>query len=149
MPQRKNKNIGHTLPAEALGKEFQRKAKEMGVNPHQLSTHVGRAYDTVRKIYNGEEFPSDKTLVKMCQLLDLDIEDMRRILREEKALAKDCIPIEYTETDPILLKVGKNFKYLSDESKLEVLKLARNLADAEISTPNRKLAIAASAKRPV
>lgn len=137
--QRKNKNTGHALPAEALGKEFQRKAKELGVNPHQLSTHVGRAYDTVRKIYNGEEFPSDKTLVKMCELLGLDIEEMRKILREEKALSKDCVPIEYTENDPVLIKIGKNFKYLTEDNKRELLTIARAMADEAISTPKRHI----------
>jgi transcriptional regulator with XRE-family HTH domain len=46
-------------------------------SPTELAEKLEITYDTVRKIYNGEVFPTKGMVDKICEVLKLDYEVMR------------------------------------------------------------------------
>jgi hypothetical protein len=138
---RKNANLEGQKPAHALGLVIETRTREMGLNPRQLSmmipsadnTEGHMAYDTIRKIHNGETFPSDPTLVKICGVLGLDIEELREVSRKARLEAKGGIAIEESLVDPIILSLNKTFRHLTQEQKEFIQFEARQFAKENIS----------------
>jgi DNA-binding Xre family transcriptional regulator len=64
-------------PSNVFTLLMQSAAKDQNIGPYELSAMIALAYETVRKIWNGEEFASKRAVERICEALGLDYEVMR------------------------------------------------------------------------
>lgn len=121
------------IKAYYFPQEIRRRVKELGINPRRLSAMVDSAYDYVRKVYNGENFPGDNLIISLCEALDLDLDTMRNLDRIDRGLAEGMIPLEYTDIDPAHAHIAKFWAHLTTTDKQDLIEMARLKAERNIN----------------
>lgn len=113
-----------SLKSAGVGLVVQKRLTEMNVNPRQLSFEVGGAYDHVRKVYNGEEFPGKALLKKICDFTGLDYKEMLALKEIDKALDKGWVDL-VSKNDSAIVDLNRYWPHLKDDDKQEIINLAR------------------------
>lgn len=117
-------NANEPLKSAGLGIILQKRLSEMKTNPRQLSFELGYAYDHIRKVYNGEEFPGKTLLKKICTFTNLDYEEMLILVEIDKALDKGWVKL-LGEDDSALMDLKRYWSHLKEYDKQEIIDLAR------------------------
>lgn len=112
------------LKSAGVGIVIRKRLLAMEVNPRKLSFELGYAYDHIRKIYNGEDFPSKGLLKKICVFADLNYEEALLLLEIDKALNKGWVEL-LGEDDAALADLRRYWAHLKDHDKQELIDLAR------------------------
>jgi len=115
------------LKSASLGLVLQQKVKEMGSNPRRLSAEIDYAYDHVRKVYNGSEFPGNTLLKKLCTYLKLDYEEMLSLVEADRAFDKGWLDL-VLEEDPAVTDLKRFWPHLTTNDRAEILDLVKTKA---------------------
>lgn len=129
MASRKKKSILITsereLKSPAVAEEVQVAMRARGINPRQFAAQIGKAYDHVRKVYNGEVFPGPNLLNLICKHLDLDPIKMKKLIEIDKAYNKGVVADITGEDDPFIMNVRRYQRNLTNEDQDEILEIIK------------------------
>jgi len=117
--------------------EMQRRMRELGLNSMELARQIGKAYDHVRKVYNGNVFPGPTLLKPVCERLDLDYGAMERLVLADKGVHKGYASA-MTGRDPWINQIEHYVPFLTQQDRLEVLALVKLKASFQMA--ERKIA---------
>lgn len=112
------------LKSASLGLVLQKKLKELNTNPRRFSAQIGYAYDHVRKIYNGSEFPGKTLLKKICDALELNYEEMLALVEADKGFVKGWNELVLDE-DPKITEIKRHWAHLTDNDKQDIMELVK------------------------
>jgi hypothetical protein len=126
-----------TVKAPKLAMRLQARLRELGMNPRQLSAEIQQAYDHVRKVYNGDVFPGPHTLKTLCDYLDLDYEEMDKLVKQDRAMDRGW-ESAVTNKSKTLLKVERLWQELTPYDEEEILTLVTMKANLNIARGSKK-----------
>ena len=113
-----------TLKSDSVAIEFRKRLAELKTNPRRLSAEIDCAYDTVRKVVKGVEFPGPKLLKRMCDYLGLDINLMQELVNLDKAIDKGWVEL-FTDEDPTITELKRYWVHLNANDKEEIIDLVK------------------------
>lgn len=131
-----------TANAQFMG-QFATKISEVmegrGLSVAWLSRELDITYEHVRKICHGLAFPSRYILKDICRLLDLDLEDMQKLVIADKIQNKyGGIPFELAGKTPRFVELERVLPKLTQEQFESLLDMAEGMAKR--NRPTRSLA---------
>lgn len=94
------------------------KMKELGLQPIDVARKVGMQYDTIRKALKGVTFAGNKVLPPICEVLDLNIEDMRVLIKQDKIVNSGGYPVDLMHA--FLLEIADVFDALPRKDQKEI-----------------------------
>jgi hypothetical protein len=95
----------------------------------RLAAKVHMQYDTVRKACGGIAFAGPKVLPPICKELGLDLEQMRKIILEDKMAYKGFVRGDLGSIDRDLVHINETFSNLPNKDKKDVINYIRKLAE--------------------
>jgi hypothetical protein len=120
------------LKSHRFGLVMQNKLEELGTNPRRFSSRLGHAYDTIRKVYNGEVFPGPRLLADICKELNLDYDEMKELVETDRLIDKGWAEKLLNE-DQMITELKVYWEQLGKHDRQDLLDLAK----AKASRPAR------------
>lgn len=96
-----------------------KKMEELGRYPMEMAREAEKAFDPFRKALKGVTPAGPRYLPAICKILGLDLEEMRKLVEEEKLAMKGYVPDDILRDD-ILMQMSDMFTQLSEKDKREV-----------------------------
>jgi predicted transcriptional regulator len=103
---------------------LQKKFNELDLNPYKVAEIMGCAYDHIRKVYNGQDYPGPNLLRNLCDYLKLDYEEMLALVNYDKAIEKGWVDLMLDE-DPQMKKLKQFWKHLTPSDQDEIIDLVK------------------------
>jgi transcriptional regulator with XRE-family HTH domain len=101
----------------------------LGLESIDLSDKTGATYQHIRGIVKGDSFPSPFFLRILCDVLQLDLDEMTKLLAADKIVHKfGGVPELLSGIDPTLMPVERVWKKLKKEQQTELIDRAKQLA---------------------
>jgi hypothetical protein len=120
IPKTPNKH----LRSSRFGLVMQKRLADLKLNPRRFSTYMDHAYDTIRKVYNGETFPGPNLLRDICKELKLDYDEMKELVELDRLIDKGWAETLLNE-DPMITKFKVFWERLDAGDKQDLLDLAQ------------------------
>lgn len=120
------------IKSDSVAMEFRKCLIERGMNARQLSAGIDCAYDTVRKVCKGEEFPGPKLLTKICTFFALDFGLMQELVQLDKAIDKGWVAM-ITDEDPDITEIKRYWSHLSPSCRDEAVAWVKARATQELT----------------
>lgn len=112
------------------------------LNPTDLHRRLGDVvgYEHVRRVMRGEAFPSDKALRAICSALEMDFDDMKRLVDEARVKARyGDVVAEMTGRSPELDRLERVWKQLNREQKETLLDVVGVIARRNKNSPKKRI----------
>jgi transcriptional regulator with XRE-family HTH domain len=111
-------------PRTGLSLELFHRMGEMGVSISELAERTEVVYETVRRIVSGQQPPSKRLLVDICNVLKLDFDRCNEMLVAEKIKAKfGAVPLRMAKKNPQLQPIEDSWGFLTEQEKAHILTL--------------------------
>ena len=115
------------LPQFAVA--LKEKLEDKGKNMKWLAKEVGMTYEHARKLCRGVGFPSQRLLRDICHLLDLEEDDMWRIVVSDKLRHKyGDIPRELAGQTERSVRIERLLPKLTDDQFEDLMRIAEGWA---------------------
>src|SRR6266704_5003599 len=111
-------------PSSEFAAALDNRMEALKLNPTDLHKRVGDVvgYEHVRRIMKGEAFPSDRALRALCSALEMDFDDVKRLVDEARVKARyGDVVAEMTGRSPELDRVERLWKQLNREQRDTVI----------------------------
>jgi transcriptional regulator with XRE-family HTH domain len=128
--------IADSQASNRFAEAIQAKMDELGLDINQVAGKTESTYEHVRKLVRGMSFPSKYYLRVLCDILDLEIDDMERLLVADRIQHKyGKIPLELSGKNPSLDPVERLWEKLTKKQQQDFIAqmqavVKRNRAEA-------------------
>ncbi|MGI9476805.1 MAG: helix-turn-helix domain-containing protein [Hyphomicrobiaceae bacterium] len=86
-----------------IGKRLERRRAILGIDQAELALAASISIDQLQRFETGDERPSAKTLLKLCQLLDIKLGELLRDLADKSSFSDrrcDAVVIDFSTRRP-------------------------------------------------
>jgi len=104
------------MKTTGFAKALEEGLEARGADIATLARELGTSYEYARQLVRGYTLPGKHVLKSICTVLDLDQEEMRKLVVEDKISKKyGGIPPELTGKDPRFLEIERLLPQLTPE----------------------------------